>query len=125
MEELVFFAALLVFAYGLVSAVAEKSPITGPMVFVAAGILASPLGFNLFTPRRTRSTARDLYVLLGCIGFMVAAVFSFVPPGTPNDSWMVNATAFTLQGAQCFLLDSLLMLPEGVTSAGQAPKNQG
>jgi NhaP-type Na+/H+ or K+/H+ antiporter len=48
MEELLIFAALLVFAFGLVSAVAEKSPITAPMVFVAAGILASPLGLDLF-----------------------------------------------------------------------------
>jgi sodium/hydrogen antiporter len=51
MEKLVFFTALLVFAYGLVSAVAEKSPITAPMVFVTVGILASPLGFNLFTAK--------------------------------------------------------------------------
>jgi len=49
MEKLVFFSALLAFAYGLVSAVAEKSPITAPMVFVTMGILASPLCFNLFT----------------------------------------------------------------------------
>lgn len=38
----------MVFAFGLVSAVAEKSPITAPMVFVAAGILAGPLGLDLF-----------------------------------------------------------------------------
>lgn len=48
MEELIFFSALLAFSYGLVSAVAEKSPITAPMVFVATGMLASPLVFNLF-----------------------------------------------------------------------------
>jgi len=48
MEELVFFGALLVFVYGLVSAVADRSPITAPMVFVAAGVLASPLGLDLF-----------------------------------------------------------------------------
>ena len=48
MEELIFFGALLVFVYGLVSAVADRSPITAPMVFVAAGLLASPLGLDLF-----------------------------------------------------------------------------
>lgn len=48
MEELVFFAALLVFVFGLFSAVADKSPITAPMVFVTVGILASPMGFGLF-----------------------------------------------------------------------------
>ena len=35
--------ALLMFLYGLVSRLAERSPITAPMVFVAIGILASPL----------------------------------------------------------------------------------
>jgi len=35
--------ALLMFSYGLVSRLAERSPITAPMVFVAIGILASPL----------------------------------------------------------------------------------
>jgi sodium/hydrogen antiporter len=49
MEELIFFAALLVFAYGLVSAVADRSPITAPMVFVTVGIAAGPLGLDLLT----------------------------------------------------------------------------
>ncbi|MEJ2384961.1 MAG: cation:proton antiporter [Xanthomonadales bacterium] len=49
MEELIFFAALLVFAYGLVSALAGRSPITAPMVFVTVGIAAGPLGLDLMT----------------------------------------------------------------------------
>jgi len=49
MEELIFFAALLVFGYGLVSALADRSPITAPMVFVTVGIVASPLGLDLLT----------------------------------------------------------------------------
>lgn len=48
MESLIFFAALLVFAFGLVSALADRSPITGPMVFVAVGVIAGPLGIDLF-----------------------------------------------------------------------------
>lgn len=48
MEQLVLLGALLVFAYGLVSALADRSPITAPMVFVAAGLLAGPLGLDLF-----------------------------------------------------------------------------
>ena len=47
MEELIFFAALLVFAFGLVSALADRSPITAPMVFVTVGINASPQGLDL------------------------------------------------------------------------------
>lgn len=40
------FFALLVFLFGLVSALSDRSPITGPMVFVAVGLMAGPLGFN-------------------------------------------------------------------------------
>ena len=35
--------AVLIFCYGLVSRLAERSPVTAPMVFVAIGIIASPL----------------------------------------------------------------------------------
>ena len=55
--------------------------------------------------------------LLGCVGFMIAALFSFIPPGTANEAWAILATAFTLQGAICFFGGSLLMLPEGVIDA--------
>ncbi len=44
----IIFAALLIFCYGLISRVSENSPISGPMVFVAIGILAGPLAFDLF-----------------------------------------------------------------------------
>jgi NhaP-type Na+/H+ or K+/H+ antiporter len=41
--------AVLIFGYGLVSRLAERSPITAPMVFVAIGILASPLGTGILS----------------------------------------------------------------------------
>jgi sodium/hydrogen antiporter len=44
----IIFAALLIFLYGLISRISEKSPITGPMVFAGIGILAGPLAFDLF-----------------------------------------------------------------------------
>jgi NhaP-type Na+/H+ or K+/H+ antiporter len=44
----VIFAAAMIFIYGLFSKVADRSPVTAPMVFVATGILVGPLGFNLF-----------------------------------------------------------------------------
>ncbi len=46
MEEIIFLAGLLVFVFGLVSALADRSIVTGPMVFVTLGILAGPLGFG-------------------------------------------------------------------------------
>jgi hypothetical protein len=50
--------------------------------------------------------------LLGCIGFMIAALFAFVLPGSPNVDAVTISIVFTLQGAICFLIGSLLMLPE-------------
>ncbi len=44
---LILFLVLLTFAFGLVSQLPERWPFTGPMVFTAVGIAASPLGFNL------------------------------------------------------------------------------
>ena len=43
---IIIFAALLAYVFGLFSKLAERSPVTGPMVFVAVGILAGPLGFD-------------------------------------------------------------------------------
>ncbi|HSB51081.1 MAG TPA: cation:proton antiporter [Dissulfurispiraceae bacterium] len=42
----IIFAALLAFIYGLFSRLSERSPVSGPMVFVTVGLLASPLGFG-------------------------------------------------------------------------------
>jgi len=43
-----FFAAVLVFLFGLVSRLSERSPVTAPMFFMAIGVLVSPIGLNLF-----------------------------------------------------------------------------
>ena len=42
------FTALLLFLFGLFPRFSERWAVTGPMVFVVVGILASPLGFSLF-----------------------------------------------------------------------------
>ena len=43
---IIIFAALLIFVFGLFSGLSERSPITGPMVFVAVGIIISPIGLD-------------------------------------------------------------------------------
>ncbi|MGB7998377.1 MAG: sodium:proton antiporter [Photobacterium halotolerans] len=48
-HELLIFFALLLFAFGLFSKLAERNWLTGPMVFMSIGILASPLALNLFS----------------------------------------------------------------------------
>ena len=45
-HQLLIFFALLVFAFGLVSLIAEKKSVTGPMVFMTVGILGSSLAFG-------------------------------------------------------------------------------
>lgn len=47
-HQLLIFFALLIFVFGLFSRISEKNYVTGPMVFMAVGILASSLVFNLF-----------------------------------------------------------------------------
>jgi NhaP-type Na+/H+ or K+/H+ antiporter len=42
----IIFAALLAYVFGLFSKLAERSPLTGPMVFVTVGLLVGPLGFG-------------------------------------------------------------------------------
>lgn len=50
--------------------------------------------------------------LLGCMGFMVSALFAFVLPMSASLDVVAISTAFTLIGAVGFLIGSLLMLPE-------------
>ena len=44
----IIFAAALIFIYGLFSRLADRSPVTAPMIFVAMGILVGPLGLDIF-----------------------------------------------------------------------------
>ena len=46
-HELLIFFALLIFAFGLFSRLAERKSVTGPMFFMTVGILSSTLAFNL------------------------------------------------------------------------------
>jgi len=43
---IIIFTALLIFVFGLFSRLSERSPITGPMVFVAVGVIISPFGLD-------------------------------------------------------------------------------
>jgi hypothetical protein len=50
--------------------------------------------------------------LLGCVAFMISALFAFVPPKEPSFDAVTISVGFTLIGAIAFFLGSLLMLPE-------------
>ena len=126
MEELIFFGAMLVFAFGLFSRLADKSPITAPMVFVGVGLLASPLGLNLFevkidsevvqiiaevtlmlilfTDASTidlRSLVREYKVPLRLLGIglpltMVLGIFVALPLFGEMSIWLIALMAFIL-----------------------------
>ncbi len=57
--------------------------------------------------------------LLGCIAFMVSAVYAFVPPGGAQESHVAAATVWTLIGAVGFLAGAYFMLVEN-RAAGTA-----
>ncbi|MEH6592491.1 MAG: hypothetical protein V7746_19655 [Halioglobus sp.] len=50
--------------------------------------------------------------LLGCIAFMISAVFAFIPAQTLIFDAITVSLVFTLLGAIAFLLGALLLLPE-------------
>lgn len=59
--------------------------------------------------------------LLGCVGFMISAVFAVVLPGVDPERAVVLATianGFTLQGATCFFLGAILLWPEAARKSG-------
>ena len=45
-HEMLIFFALLIFAFGLFSRLAERNSVTGPMIFMTVGILGSSIGFG-------------------------------------------------------------------------------
>jgi hypothetical protein len=57
--------------------------------------------------------------LLGCIAFMISAVFAFVPEQPFAFDAMTLSLLFTLLGAICFLVGALLLLPETVGAREQ------
>ena len=44
----ILFCSLLIFVFGLFSRLAERSPVSAPMFFLAVGILVSPIGLDLY-----------------------------------------------------------------------------
>ena len=77
----IIFAALLIFLYGLISRVSEKSPITAPMVFAGIGILAGPMALNLLDVK----PGRDVVKLIAEITLVINLVRGRLD-GEPGDA---------------------------------------
>jgi heme/copper-type cytochrome/quinol oxidase subunit 4 len=100
--------------------------IVGSMLFLASGYLAfvETCHKHLAWKPADLSWWITLINLLGCIGFMIAAVYSLVLPGAPNETWLTMSLVFTLQGAVCFFVGSLLMLPEIVVASKMVQRSR-
>jgi hypothetical protein len=88
--------------------------VAGSLLFLASGYLAFAETSHAHFAWRPQSLSWWVTFanLLGCIAFMISAVFAFVPPQAPGFDAAGLAVLFTLLGAAGFLVGSLLMLPE-------------
>jgi hypothetical protein len=93
----------------------------GSVCFLISGYLAyvEVSGKLLALPTRTLESRIVTVNLLGCIAFGVAAVASYVVPSTDTMISTGMTNLFTSLGALCFLIGSVLLLPEGT----QAPES--
>ncbi|MGD8854232.1 MAG: hypothetical protein PVI28_17785 [Gammaproteobacteria bacterium] len=88
--------------------------VAGSLLFLASGHLAFAETSHAHFAWRPQSLSWwvTFVNLLGCVAFMISAVFAFVPPQAPGFDAAGLASLFTLIGAGGFLIGSLLMLPE-------------
>ena len=88
--------------------------IIGSILFLASGYLAFTETCHNWWAWKPGSISWWVVLinLLGCVGFMISALLAIVLPGTPNIEVVHLSIFFTLLGAICFFVGSLLMLPE-------------
>lgn len=92
--------------------------VAGSILFLASGHLAYAEVGHSFVSWRTAELSWWITFanLLGCIAFMISAVFAFIPPVPFDFDAGSISVLFTLLGATGFLVGSLLMLPEAAAS---------
>jgi hypothetical protein len=87
----------------------------GSICFLVSGYLAyvEVSGRLWARPKRTLESRIVTVNLLGCVAFGIAAVASYVVPGTDALISTGLTNLFTSLGALCFLVGAVLLLPEG------------
>jgi hypothetical protein len=88
--------------------------IVGSILFLASGYLAYIETCHAHWAWQPKSVSWWVVFtnLLGCVGFMVSAVFAIFLPGPPHLKAVTISILFTLLGAIGFFVGSLLLLPE-------------
>ena len=92
--------------------------IIGSILFFASGYLAFIETCHAHWAWKPKSVSWWVVFanLLGCIAFLISALFAIVLPGLENTEAVTLSVSFTLLGAIGFLVGSLLMLPETSSS---------
>lgn len=90
--------------------------IVGSVLFLASGYLAFIETCHAHWAWKPASLSWWVVFtnLLGCVGFMLSALFAMFLPGPANLERITLSIVFTLFGAIGFLVGSLLLLPESV-----------
>jgi hypothetical protein len=88
--------------------------LVGSVLFLASGYLAFIETCHAHWAWKPASISWwvTFFNLLGCVAFMISALFAFVPSHSPSFDAVTVSVVFTLIGAIGFLIGSLLMLPE-------------
>ncbi len=91
--------------------------VTGSILFSLSGYLAFVETCHAWWGWQPRSISWWIVWinLLGCVGFLASALLSFTRPRGPDVDALAMAIGCTLLGAICFLIGSLMMLPEAAT----------
>jgi hypothetical protein len=91
--------------------------IIGSILFLASGYLAFIESCHAHWAWKPESISWWVVFtnLLGCVGFMISAIFAIVLPGPSNIEAVTLSVLFTLLGAVGFFVGSLLMLPEAIS----------
>ena len=86
----------------------------GSACFLVSGYLAyvEVCGGLACRPRRGLEWWIAAINLVGCIGFGISAIASYVVPSTGSVVDLAGANSFTAFGALCFLVGAVLLLPE-------------
>ncbi|MBY8977150.1 hypothetical protein KHP62_15135 [Rhodobacteraceae bacterium NNCM2] len=88
--------------------------VVGSILFLASGYLAFIETCHRFWDWKPASISWWVVFtnLLGCIAFMIAAVYAFIPPGGADPAWVTAGVVWTMIGAFGFLSGAVLMLFE-------------
>ncbi len=86
----------------------------GSLFFLISGYLAfvEVCGRAACRPRRALEWWIAAVNLLGCVAFGISAIASYAVPSTGSIVDLAAANAFTAFGALCFLIGSILLLPQ-------------